>query len=55
MLLINGVPPLMLFFNQRSVFLFITYLWIMMLNGEICLCLKSISSDEDSDTDLKHC
>lgn len=39
----------------RDVFLFTTYLCIMMLNGEIGLCLKSINSDEESDTDLKHC
>lgn len=55
MQLVNGVPPPRAFLNQRFVFLFTTYLCIMMLDGEIGLCLKSISSDDESDTDLKHC
>ncbi|KAJ7415594.1 STE20/SPS1-related proline-alanine-rich protein kinase [Willisornis vidua] len=42
-------------FKLRFVFLFTTYLCIMMFDGEIGLRLKSISSDEESDTDLKHC
>ena len=52
---VNGVPPPHAFLNQRFVFLFATYLFIMMLDGEIGLCLKSVSSDDESETDLKHC